>query len=302
MVGGINADTLARVAGAHTHPGTSNPGDTRHTAGGVGRNIAENLARLGTTVRMIGVVGTDLEGDQLIGGLADLGVDTSGVRRSKEHPTGSYTAILDDRGELVIGVADMAATESLTPEQIEPTAFADAAWLVLDGNLPAATLAHCRALALEAADTDLSVVLDPVGVTKAARLGELTGVHTFTPTAEELTSWAGVEDTEAAIARAHAQGVAVVWLREGERGSTLRSADGRRTRLSFPPAEVVDVTGAGDAMLAAYVHRLLRGDTIEAAGRFATVAARLTVTSADSVRPDLTEELVTATLKELSTP
>jgi pseudouridine kinase len=95
------------------------------------------------------------------------------------------------------------------------------------------------------------------------------------------------------------QGVEVVWLREGMAGSTLHTGDGAVTRLQLPAADVVDVTGAGDAMLAAYVHRLRAGDAVPVAGWFATATAWLTVGSASAVRPDLTEDLVRDTLEEL---
>ena len=65
-----------------------------------------------------------------------------------------------------------------------------------------------------------------------------------------------------------------------------------------PSAEVVDVTGAGDAMLAAYVHRLRGRADVDEATWFATAAAWLTVGSGSAVRPDLTEALVDKTLEE----
>src|SRR3954447_6010350 len=114
----MNMDTLARISG-ETVPGSSNPGATVTAHGGVGRNIAENLARLGSPVRMVGVVGDDHLGSQLVDGLALLDVDVRDVRRSGDCRTGTYTAVLDHEGALVIGVADMAATESLAPEQVE---------------------------------------------------------------------------------------------------------------------------------------------------------------------------------------
>ena len=296
MVGGINMDTLARISG-DTVPASSNPGGTVTAHGGVGRNIAENLARLGSPVRLIGVVGDDDAGTVLLEHLTTLDVDLRGVRRTDACATGTYTAVLDREGALVIGVADMAATDSLGPDLIDDdAAMRDASWLVLDGNLPAATIAHC--LALADAD-DVPVVLDPVGVAKAARLGPLPGLHTFTPNRDELTAWAGTDDVDEARERAHAQGIDVVWLREGAEGSTLHTGDGATTRLRLPPAPVVDVTGAGDAMLAAYVHRLRAGDPVGQAGWFATAAAWLTVGSPSAVRRDLTEDLVRGTLEDL---
>jgi len=295
VVGGMNIDTLARITG-DTVPASSNPGATATAHGGVGRNVAENLARLGSPVRLVGVVGQDDAGTALLDQLALLDVDVRAVRRTGECATGTYTAVLDRDGALVIGVADMAATDILGPDDMSREVLRGASWLVLDGNLRTDTIPHCLALADE---HDLPVVLDPVGVTKAARLGPLPGLHTFTPNRDELAAWAGTDDADAAREHAHAQGIDVVWLREGADGSTMHTGDGTTTRLRLPPAEVVDVTGAGDAMLAAYVHRLRAGDAVVQAGWFATAAAWLTVQSTTTVRRDLTEDLVHGTLEDL---
>ena len=293
VVGGINLDTLARIEG-DTVRASSNPGRTVTAPGGVGRNIAENLARLGSPVLLVGAVGRDHAGDLLLTNLSRLDVDTSRVNRHRTIRTGTYTAVLSAAGDLDIGVADMAATESIVPADLGGSLLADASWLVLDGNLRTDTIAHGLRLAAAAG---VPVALDPVGVAKAARLGPIPGVHTFTPNAAELVAWAGTEDLDQAIGRALDQ-VEVLWLRAGAAGSTLHRRDQDPVTIALHPADVVDVTGAGDAMLAAYVHRLAHGDHVEAATWFATAAAWLTVQSASAVRDDLTEALVTKTLEE----
>ena len=117
VVGGSNLDVKARS----THrivPGSSNPGTALMTPGGVGRNVAENLARLGTPTRLVSAVGADALGDLVLTATSEAGVDVTGVRRLP-GATATYTAVLDAGGELVVGVADMSAAEALTPEDVD---------------------------------------------------------------------------------------------------------------------------------------------------------------------------------------
>ncbi|MEN0072245.1 MAG: PfkB family carbohydrate kinase, partial [Propionicimonas sp.] len=125
-------------------------------------------------------------------------------------------------------------------------------------------------------------------------------VFTVTPSADELAALSGmpVEDTRDAIAAAavlHERGVANVWVSRGPQGSLFCAADGQVTLLPAEPTEVVDVTGAGDALTAGYVHGLLAGhDPLEAA-RAGHVVAALTVASPHTVRPDLGEAFARTT-------
>lgn len=297
VIGGANLDVLARSSRplrAHT----SNPGTVLRTYGGVGRNVAENLARLGTPTRMLLAVGDDTAGQEVLARTRFAGVRT--LRVPWEGPTGTYTALLDDDGSLVAGVADMAATDAITPEHVDGAGVADAEWLVLDGNLPAATLAHALRLADAAV---VPVVLDPVSAPKASLIAShLDGVpvHTLTPTIDELAALTGDEVPGSAAASLHARGVEVVWLREGVRGSTLFRRDLAPEQVALPAVAAVGVTGAGDAMLAAYVHALCRGADPMRAAYEGAAAAMLTVQSAETVRPDLSPALIDDVLEDLS--
>ena len=191
----------------------------------------------------------------------------------------------------------MTASESLAPEHVPDAVVAAASYLVVDTNLSAQLLEHvCR----RAAAHDVPVILDPVSVPKAARMVPVLGqvpIHTITPTRTELAALTGEEGLESGVAALHALGVDRVWVREGANGSTLFAADSV-TRVPAIPAEVRDVTGAGDAMCAAYVHALTLGlDIAEAVARGAAAAYR-TVSSDHTVRPDLSAELLEHVLKE----
>ncbi|WP_121254094.1 carbohydrate kinase [Nocardioides ferulae] len=301
VVGGANMDIKARSA-RPVVARTSNPGTGTMSPGGVGRNVAENLARLGTRTHLVASVGQDPLGDQVLVATSGAGVRVEHVRRSSA-PTGTYTAVLDADGELVVAVADMAATEELAPEHVDAARdlIAAAGLVVLDGNLVTATLAYALDLATAAGSR---VVLEPVSVPKAAALAELVTpdrpLFAITPNRDELAALTDLptgsdDELVAAATSLHERGVAHVWARLGERGSLLASP-GRHVFLPAIPTEVVDVTGAGDSALAAFCHAVVLGDDPVDAAAYAHAAASLTIAAPTTVRTDLTDRLVRSLL------
>jgi pseudouridine kinase len=279
------------------------------TPGGVGRNIAENLARLGSPTQLIAPVGRDAFGDQLVSATRSAGVGVDHLIVSDEA-TGTYLAVMDSTGELVVAVSNMTATDRLTVRHLEPSRelLSHADLVVVDGNIPPEPAAWLLDLA---AAHGVRVVLDPVSVAKARPLAQTLSpqrpVTALTPNHDELQAMVGetVATTRAGIAaaarRLHELGVQHVWVRRGSRGSLLSSTDhqgsARISTFAAPTVTVADVTGAGDAMTAAFVHALLRGDAPDEAARFGQMAAALTAATPETVRPDLTAQLVDAELR-----
>lgn len=297
VVGGANMDLKAR-SGTRATPRTSNPGHGSMAPGGVARNIAENLGRLGDRVDLVSVVGRDPLGETLLQRTVAAGVRVEHVART-DRPTGTYTAVLDADGELLVAIADMDATAELGPELLHAArdVIANAGVLVLDGNLSPDALEH----ALDLAD-GVRTVFEPVSVPKASGLKDVLDarVHTVTPNRDELAALTDLPThTDRQVARAiatlHERGIELVWVRLGERGSLLASTE-ETVEIPALPATVEDVTGAGDAMLAAFCHVLLAGGTPHDAARFGHAAAALTVASPHTVRPDLTPRLIQAAL------
>ena len=119
VFGGCNLDITGR-SGIPLREGSSHPGTIRFTAGGVGRNVAENLARLGRPVRLITILGTDPWSRFLAETTRSAGVVIDEDLLTGGHPVPCYLAVLDDAGEMRLGVNDMAALELLTPRRIAP--------------------------------------------------------------------------------------------------------------------------------------------------------------------------------------
>ncbi|WP_246087887.1 carbohydrate kinase family protein [Nocardioides albertanoniae] len=298
VIGGSNMDLHAR-AHEPVVMGSSMSGSAGISPGGVGRNVAENLARLGDSVALVSVVGDDPIGDEVISYTEDVGVDCTHVRRRADVRTGTYNAVLDSSGELVAAVADMAATDEFSPLVVEAARdlIKGARGVLVEANIPVRTAEMAIDLAVE---FDVPVGFDPVSVTKARRARDLIRpdreLYLVTPNQAELAALTDLPtDTDTEIEKAvrslHDRGVGVVWVRLGARGSVISYLDVYE-EMPAVSADVLDVTGAGDAMLAAFTHEILRDVDLVEAARFGHAAAALTCGTHDTVRMDLSESLV----------
>ena len=316
VIGGINADVLGRTLGPPALH-TSNPARAGVTPGGVARNVAEVVARLlpgGAAVRLLGAVGSDPLGSSVLEATHAAGVDVSGVLRLPGQ-TGLYLAVLDDAGELHIGLADMGLTGALTPD-VTATWLAEvdrAALLILDANLPPHTVA---ALLRRAGRAGVRAIVEPVSAPKAARLAQSLygdssdgdwpgsdssdsdwhsgsdwhGAFLVTPDRAELEAMTGQAQVAAAARTLLDGGVQNVLVTLGRAGSVLFSAGRPPVMTPAFGTTVQDVTGAGDALVAGLSAGLLRGLELPEAVRSGHACAALTVASARTVPEGLSWE------------
>lgn len=302
VIGGANVDIKSR-ASTELRAGTSNPGTTQLAPGGVGRNVAEVLARLGVRTALVSAVGDDPLGALVRTTAHDAGIDITRVEVVARATTGVYHAVLDPHGDLAVAVSSMAVLEAVTPATVhaaEPV-IRDAVWLVLDANLTAGTIAAALDLA---ARHGVPVAVEPVSVAKATLLVPVldpaTPVALLTPNLDEVSALVGgaVAPEPAAIAAAcrplHARGVAVVWTRLGARGSVLSHIDGTTTHVPTTPLhDVTDVTGAGDSALGGYLWAIVRcGADPKRAARAGTAAALAVLRAGGLERASLTTALL----------
>ena len=289
-VGGVVADRMVRLE-ASPVPGTSNPGSVVSSPGGVARNIAENLARLGHRPALVSVIGDDTVGTSLVTGVRAVGVDARGVRTVPGDVTAEYLAILDPQGELVLGVAVMAVLDALTAADVD-AAWPAGGWVVLDCNPPPEVLAHTLDRARGAQGTRLVVVA--VSAPKVVRLpADLTGVDLLVCTRDEAEAWLAATGRPrpaggdgALTAALLAAGARTVVMTLGAGGAVAADAGGV-VEVPGEPVTVVDVTGGGDALVAGTVSALTRGESLVDAVRRGTRLASLTVAVQGAVRPDL---------------
>jgi pseudouridine kinase len=289
---------LACIGGAHVDRrgvlrgplvlGTSNPGALYTDLGGVARNVAQNLARLECPVILCSRVGDDEAGRQVLA----QPLDTSLITISRTASTASYTAILESSGELVIGVADMAVYDELTPAILAPhlSKLRAAVLWFLDSNLPAATLAWL----LESAEVPVAV--DAISVAKALRLVPLLPRirYLFCNLAQAGAMACATFRLpgEAAESLAHLGAVSGI-VSAGPDGIAIYQS-GAVTVMPALKATPRDVTGAGDALVAGTLYGLSLQLDLLAAARLGLAAAAIAVESRDSAAPNLTVEALRA--------
>jgi pseudouridine kinase len=295
-VGGADVDRKFTLDAAVPPGVTSLCGRAVTRFGGVARNVAHNLVRLGVATSLISLTGDDDDGRALLRELERDGVDARGVRAVRGAATAQYVAVIDPRGALVLEIADMTIFARFGPDDLARAwpSMAQAAWIVADTNLRPDVI---EALAQRRSGAGYGLALDAVSVPKAASLpAQLGGVDVLFLNEAEAATYLAVHGTvpEGSAARAlavRARGAGAVVLTRGA-ADVLVARDGITAIPAFPARTIVDVTGAGDALLAATIARLLAGDDLVAAVRSGARAAALTIETDATVRADLSPELV----------
>lgn len=260
----------------------STPGRIRCAPGGVARNVAENLARLGRDVRLISAVGDDLYGASLLESTRCAGVDVQLCQVLPGQATSTYLSLHGPDGDMALALNDMAILEQLTPERMAASAglLRHAGAALLDCNLPDASLEWVVA---QAGDTPLFA--EPVSAFKCRRLLPWLGqIHTLKANRLEAQALTGqaVDSDEAVVAAAswlHRQGLRQLVMSLGARGLYWSDHSGVSGWQQALPVAVVNATGAGDAVMAALIHGFLDGAALGDAVAFAAGCAALTLTT-----------------------
>lgn len=141
VLGAINMD-IRGVADIHYPQKSSSPGSIYCSAGGVGRNIAHNLALLGRNVHLISAVGNDFYGETLLEQTRTAGVNVTNCIRLNGQNTSTYVSIADLQAETVMAINDTHILQQLTPQLLDASRMLirHAGVVLADCNLTPAAL------------------------------------------------------------------------------------------------------------------------------------------------------------------
>ena len=291
VIGGANMDIVG-------HPfrtlrsADSNPGEVNLSVGGVGRNIAENLARLGTNTKLFTIVGNDIHGETIIRESELAGIDMSHVKRTSEKGTGTYVAILNEDNEMEVAIAAMDIYNELNEDYLEENRqlIEKSQIIIFDTNLKEQAFLHGVRMF-----RDKKLFLDTVSHTKAMRAREIIGLFdTIKPNRLEAEALTGISirdngDLVEAARTFHEKGVSNVFITLGENGVFYSNREEKgiiRSKKITPK----NVTGAGDAFTAALVYAELEGMAITEKVKFAMGAAVLAMDAYSTINKGISVE------------
>ena len=279
VLGSLNMDisvTVPRLPG----PGATALGSAaRFTPGGKGANQAVAAARLGADVRMVGCVGDDDFGRQLLAALRAEGIDAGAVRAVPSAPTGLAMIAVDEAGENLIVVAP-GANHQVGPADVAKTATNDAGLLVISAEIPVPAIAQALA---QVEDRSCVLNLAPAPA-NAAELVTTAGGYLDWLVVNESEAAAilghpvtGLADAKQAAAHLIALGPRHAVVTAGAHGAALAGPDGTHTIEGFK-VTAVDTVGAGDTFVGAFAVALAAGVPPPEALRAAAAAGATAVT------------------------
>ncbi len=290
VVGGINMD-IGGSAFAPLIAEDSNPGQVVTSLGGVGRNIAHNLALMGADVRMLSAYGDDVYGDKVAASCSDLGIDITHVRKIPGENTSTYLYLTGPDGDMALAVSDMRICDRIDPAYLADNLpmLQSAQLIIADTNIPEESLQFL------AENCTAPIFCDPVSTVKAEKLRPiLSHIHTLKPNRMEAGLLTGMkadtlEDVAKAADKLLEMGIHRVFISLGADGVYAAMGE-ERIHMANLPGKLVNTTGCGDSAMAAIAWAYLRGSDLRTTALAALAAGSITMESRQTINPEMSEE------------
>ena len=274
VIGSLNYDLVISADHLPIPGETIIGGNLKTYPGGKGANQAVAAARMGGKVRMIGHIGKDGYGDELINTLKNDGIDPRWISREGEEATGVAMITVDKTGMNTIVVAS-GANMLVTPQQVQQAvpAFQNASVLVMQLEIPLDAVQEGIRIART---KGIKIILNPAPA-QDLPADLIRSVDYLIPNQTELMMLSGQKDVESGIEYLLKLGVETVVVTLGEEG-VLLAKNGFRKRIPAYKVDVIDTVAAGDAFVGAFAVALSEDKPEETAVFLANAAAAISVT------------------------
>lgn len=250
VVGGMNMDIFG-MPNKKIIPRDSNIGQIGLAVGGVGQNIAQNLAHLHVPTYLITVYGDDMNGAVMKQECDKNNINLDYAMEEEGQRSSGYLYITDETGDMLVGINDMKICENITPEFLNSRLnFMNNAELVMiDANL------STEAIKWLGDSLQVPIFVDPVSVSKAERIKPiLSKIDTLKPNKIEAELLTGIKikddsDIELAARKLIQLGVKNVFISLGSNGILAANEEGM-VHVGTLTTNIVNANGAGDCSTA----------------------------------------------------
>lgn len=299
IVGGTNVD-IQGFPKEKLRFKDSNIGNVKISLGGVGRNIGENLVRLGVETKLISIIGDDLYGTEILDSSREIGLDIENTLVLEGENTSVYLSILDEVGDMEIAISSMDIYDKMDIEFIKKykDVIEKSSLCIIDTNVPKATIEY-----ILSNFKGVDFFLDTVSTAKTEKVKDLIGhFHTIKPNKLEVEILTGIKvEDEGTLEKAarylHHKGVKRVFITLGDKG--VFYSDGiTMGHKNTPEVKIVNATGAGDAFVAALGYGYMKDTPIEKIVDIAMYASIIALSHENTINPNMSVEQIKLKMKE----
>lgn len=300
VIGGSNMD-IQGVPNKSLVMYDSNPGKVDISLGGVGRNIADNICRLGIGVKLISAVGNDLYGNEILSKCKSYGIDVDDCYVSSEHSTSIYVSILNDDNDMQLAISHMDILDKLDVSYIESKhqSINDSLAIVLDTNLSEEVIDY-----VTSTYSHIPIFVDTVSTSKCMKIKNIVGrFNTIKLNKYEAEALCDIkintkDDLKHCADHLINLGAKNIYITLGKDGVFCANKN-ESVIVSGVKIDIINATGAGDAFTAALVYGYINNLELDMCAKFAVAASIIALSHENTINPNMSVENIEKILKEL---
>lgn len=300
VIGGSNMD-IQGVPNKSLVMFDSNPGKVDISLGGVGRNIADNICRLGVGVKLISAVGNDLYGNEILSKCKSYGIDVDDCYVSSEHSTSIYVSVLNNSKDMQVAISHMDILDKLDVSYLESKhqSINDSLAIVLDTNLSEDVIDY-----ITSTYPHIPIFVDTVSTAKCVKIKSIVGrFNTIKLNKYEAEALCDIkinslDDLKLCSNHLLNMGTKNVFITLGEDGVFCANENGS-IHINSVKIDIINATGAGDAFTAALVYGYLNNFEIDACAKFAMGASLIAISHENTINPNMSVENIKKILEEM---
>lgn len=294
LVFGVSVFDICGFTDSNYRCNDSNPGKVRTSFGGVCRNIAECMSRVGVNTQFISILGDDEAGKSMLEHSKQMNYDMSNSLIIEGGNTPTYMAVLDEHGEMVSAVVDMKIIDKFTTEFIDSKSdiIRNAEYMILDSDRP-----DIVEYILKNFSGNTKFILDPVSAAKAKEIKHLVKYfHTIKPNRYEAEIMCGMkikndDDLRKAGRYLKDLGIENVFITLDEDGIYYNNGV-EEGKIKANDVKVVNVTGAGDSFVAGIAYGYANNKSLIDTLKFAISMSTITISTEETIHPQMGLDLV----------